>query len=742
MVAQDGSGPAGGTSTGPSAATLLEVADGLRWRDPHLSAALAEHAARLAGDEQVRGAAQRSAARALGELDHAAEIVGRAVPLLRTAAAQGRRADVAALRCDLAGAALLCGDHDLARRLVEPLGDGAGLPTEVRVEVAVRSAQWRAALGRVAAVDDVAARARTTLDPVPGPARVDLERARAAARAAAGDPAAAADVLGALDRGAGVDGSGSDGGRRAAYVALEHVTALLDQGDMAAAGRRAGGALAAATTPSTTRPLGLLRTLLAHRAHAPAGDWEGAERLARAAESDLRGQGHDGDAARATSVLAGVAEARGELREALELLRSAHAGEREAGARHERALRAVVEVIVDVPVDPTTADARGGAPTRSDGSNGRATGSAGVAPDGDGPTGDGPTADGGPEPAHPGRPDGAPEAGHRDRAAREADRDEAREPSMDPAAAGSRDDAAREPAGSEPAGSEPAGSEPAGSEPAGSEPAGFGAGGPEAAGPGAAAPGGRRSRRRAEEDADGDAAGPDAAGPDSATDGRPDDAPPASAEYADRITRENGRRGGWASRTGRSSRSAPDAFSTAPAAPAPAPAPAGDRDRDRDGSAPDGPDRSPPSGPDGTPSGSTSARSGRRHGRPGDTGALPAMPPHVGVDLSGVGGLADDLPLTLAGLLAEYDLPDASDGTSTSAPAAAERPRRSDPGPAAASTPPLGSSHDARVPPVRTGSVDVDGDSGARLADLLAEAMDAFRRTAPDVEDRPNGVRR
>ena len=126
----------------------------------------------------------------------------------------------------------------------------------------------------------------------------------------------------------------------------------------------------------------------------------------------------------------------------------------------------------------------------------------------------------------------------------------------------------------------------------------------------------------------------------------------------------------------------------------------------------------------------------------GTRARCPRCPPHVGVDLSGVGGLADDLPLTLAGLLAEYDLPDASDGTSTSAPAAAERPRRSDPGPAAASTPPLGSSHDARVPPVRTGSVDVDGDSGARLADLLAEAMDAFRRTAPDVEDRPNGVRR
>jgi hypothetical protein len=103
--------------------------------------------------------------------------------------------------------------------------------------------------------------------------------------------------------------------------------------------------------------------------------------------------------------------------------------------------------------------------------------------------------------------------------------------------------------------------------------------------------------------------------------------------------------------------------------------------------------------------------------------------------------LDDELPLTLAGVLAEYHLPDVpgppfGDGAGPSEIAVPSARRHgsgtmpvpdADPRFAArpADTPerpgPAGATHGPPRP----------GENGARLADLLAEAMDAFRHTGP-----------
>ena len=114
---------------GLSASAILAVAEGLRWTDPQLSVALAEHVARVAGaDASARTAAERSAVLALGQSDRGAELIVRALPHLRAAEREGRIVDAGTLRCELSLAALRCGDVDAAESLLEPLAAGRVLP--------------------------------------------------------------------------------------------------------------------------------------------------------------------------------------------------------------------------------------------------------------------------------------------------------------------------------------------------------------------------------------------------------------------------------------------------------------------------------------------------------------------------------------------------------------------------------------------------------------------------------------
>ena len=325
---------------GLSVSAILEVAEGLRWTDPQLSVALAEHAARAAaGDAGVRSAAERSAVLALGRSDRAAELVLRALPHLREAERDGRAADAAVLRCELARAAVRCGDPDAAEALLEPLAGGRVLPPTARADALIAWGAARAARGDVAGVD-AATRQVQEIVGKPGDARgTAIQRSRAEARRVAGDAAGALEVL----RAVAPEGDGADGGREAAMVAADHVEVLVELGRLDEAREVARPALAFASGATTALALGRLRCVLARRVHLAAGDLDTAESLAREAETDLTAAGHEAQVAEAVEVLADVAGRRGETGRAVEELRRA---QEHATAAREETTRARIALAV------------------------------------------------------------------------------------------------------------------------------------------------------------------------------------------------------------------------------------------------------------------------------------------------------------------------------------------------------------------------------------------------------------
>ena len=334
--------PAGQAAVhGLTAGAILEVAEGLRWSDPQLSVALAEHVARTATDDPpARAAAERCAVLALGQLDRPAEVVVRALPHLRAAERAGREDDAAALRCEVALAAVPCGDAAAAETLLGPLAAGRALPTVVRADALVAWVAARAERGDVPGVDAAARQIADLVDDAPDPGaaevrRVAAQRSRARARRVAGDPPGAAEVLLAVAPAATV----ADGGRQAALLAADLVAILGELGRAAEARRVGAPLLDLAPTAATAPALGRVRCALARAVHLPAGDLDAAERLAREAHGDLARRGHPTGLAEAYEVLAAVAERRGDARGVLHQLRRAH---EHATSAHEDATRARV----------------------------------------------------------------------------------------------------------------------------------------------------------------------------------------------------------------------------------------------------------------------------------------------------------------------------------------------------------------------------------------------------------------
>ncbi|PVZ04900.1 hypothetical protein [Actinomycetospora cinnamomea] len=309
---------------GLTASAILQVAEGLRWSDPQLSVALAEHVARAAGDDpRARSAAERSAVLALGRLDRPAEVVVRALPHLLEAERAGRTADAAALRCEIALAAAHHGDADAAETLLEPLAGGRSLPVAVRADALVAWAAARAGRGDVPGVD-AAARRMGELpgdgEAADGARRVAVERSRARARRLAGDVSAAAAVL----LGVGPVPTAGDGGRQAALLGADAVEVLGELGRVGEAREVGDPLLATPPGPTTAAALGRVRCALARVVHLPAGDLDTAERLAREAEDDLARRDQPAELAEAFEVLAAVAERRGDAADVLRQLRRAH----------------------------------------------------------------------------------------------------------------------------------------------------------------------------------------------------------------------------------------------------------------------------------------------------------------------------------------------------------------------------------------------------------------------------------
>lgn len=351
----------------PSARTVLEVADGLRWTDPGLGASLAEHALRVAGDDAaVRTAAERSVIRSLAEVDRFAEVVSRATPLLDDAQVRGDRDDLAGLLAELAGAAIGLGDVAVAGRLVDPVRfDGLSART-VTLAGLVR-AQVAAATGDVAGADRAAEAASTALLRTPEPeaelVRRDLARARAAARRRGGQPAAALPILAeAVSEDPRAD---ADGGRRSLLAAADEVDLLLDLDRRDQALERGRAVLPDGPAgPLAVRATARIRLALAERHHLVAGALAEAQSLARIAGTELEAAGDDAAAARAWEVVASVAERGGELGTALTAVRHGHDLDSRARDRRDPALRILTMIAAAAPDLPVVAD-RPGPPGRA-----------------------------------------------------------------------------------------------------------------------------------------------------------------------------------------------------------------------------------------------------------------------------------------------------------------------------------------------------------------------------------------
>ena len=253
---------------GLSASAILAVAEGLRWTDPQLSVALAEHVARVAGaDASARTAAERSAVLALGQSDRGAELIVRALPHLRAAEREGRIVDAGTLRCELSLAALRCGDVDAAEALLEPLAAGRVLPPAARADALVAWAAARATRGDVAGVDAAGRQVDDLVGETADDARrLAMRRARAEARRHAGDTSGALEVL----RVAVSDTNVADGGRQAALLLADRVELLAGLGRRDEA-REAGNAGAGGDAPGDDVAGAGSPALRAGAARAPAG---------------------------------------------------------------------------------------------------------------------------------------------------------------------------------------------------------------------------------------------------------------------------------------------------------------------------------------------------------------------------------------------------------------------------------------------------------------------------------------
>ncbi|WP_018333441.1 hypothetical protein [Actinomycetospora chiangmaiensis] len=344
---------------GPSALTVLDVAEGLRWTDPTLGASLAEHARRLAGDDPtVLAAADRAVVRSLAESDRYAEVVERGVPLLAEARARGDRDDGAAVLVELAGAATGLGDPRLARRLLDRLGATSDVSARVGATASATRAEACAADGDVPGTDAAGDEASPVLYRVPEPEsgvlRARIALARGVARRRAGD---AAGALTAVDAAAALASEAEgEGGRRSLTAAGEAVELLVAAGRLDEARARARVVVPDGPPGAhVVTAVGRIRLALA----AVSGD---GARVARAVAEDLEAGGRQVDAARAWELTATLAEAEGDLGSALSALRRGHA--LDAGARD--AVNGALRTLAALAEGPDLLATGGGGPVETE----------------------------------------------------------------------------------------------------------------------------------------------------------------------------------------------------------------------------------------------------------------------------------------------------------------------------------------------------------------------------------------
>jgi hypothetical protein len=335
-------------------ATVLPLAEASRWRAPDVTAALAEHAVRLAKAERDLP----NALCAEGWLAHGLIAVGRgwaAAPRAAAALAEANRlgevASADRLRVELASLARAVKAPTQARLLLDPVLERSDLTPTLRADASLEAAlatdrddqEARALLdGAVAAFTQVGGEAGELglayLDAMVarrhrerGELAASIDRARNGLRRALGDRLA----NGALEPASP---------RLATMLCGELCVALADSGHPEPIRELSRPMLHWALGPGLLGPAAVLRLVLASRVHRPAGERDAALAVASWVAQAVESRDLPELEAASHGLLAEIREARGELPEALEENKRAEIALRSHNARMDQARALLVHV--------------------------------------------------------------------------------------------------------------------------------------------------------------------------------------------------------------------------------------------------------------------------------------------------------------------------------------------------------------------------------------------------------------
>lgn len=334
---------------GDPAEALLEHGKRLLLAAPELAMVFGERAAALAeaaGSDLLWLYAEGLSVSARVRLGHRANMVHRAVVVLRTAEADGHAELAARMRIELALCARGVGVPLTGLTALRPVLTAEQTPAMSRIAALLQFVGCMASLGRRGVLDRALEEADALATSAPSIAEDDRPALRALVRARAaahlrrhGDIAASIDSaergLALLDA---ADNPVADGMQLRARLSLELVCALLDRGSPEEAEVIAKPLLAEPTRAAAIAPMAWLRLAVATRIYLPAGSADAAGRVIRDALHATQRHELRPLSARLWLDLAHIEEDLGRPSEAIKCLREARADEHVYGRTRRQAL--------------------------------------------------------------------------------------------------------------------------------------------------------------------------------------------------------------------------------------------------------------------------------------------------------------------------------------------------------------------------------------------------------------------
>lgn len=334
---------------GDPAEALLEHGKRLLLAAPELAMVFGERAAALAeaaGSERLWVYAEGLSVSARVRLGHRANMVHRAVVVLRTAEADGHADLAAQMRIELALCARGVGVPLTGLAALRPVLTDAQTPAMYRIAALLQFVGCMASLGRRGVLDRALEEADALATSAPSIAEDDRPTLRALVRARAaahlrrhGDISASIDSaergLELLDE---ADNPVVDGMQLRARLSLELVCALLDRGSPEEAAAIAKPLLAEPARAAAIAPMAWLRLAVATRIYLPAGSADTARKVIRDALHATQRHELRPLSARLWLDLAHIEEDLGRPSEAIKCLHEARADEHVYGRTRRQAL--------------------------------------------------------------------------------------------------------------------------------------------------------------------------------------------------------------------------------------------------------------------------------------------------------------------------------------------------------------------------------------------------------------------